>query len=654
MVAKKTLPEGEERQDTRRQLEGWMSKIVVIIAIACSVFELLSLTILTGDPWAMEAALLAFIFPLGFLMYGPSKEKMHRKRVPIEGIVLSLLGISTCVYIIPNILALDLRLLTWPTKVDIAMGAISTILVLELTRRIYGPILPSFAIAFILYGYFGKYIPGVLGHPGNSVTKIISFCYSTNGVYGVAVYVTWAYIYIYMLFGSFLLVTGAGQFLIDVANSLSGWARGGPAKVAVIASGLFGTLSGSGVANVVTTGQFTIPMMKKTGYKPHFAGAVEAVASTGGSLMPPVMGTGAFLMAEILGIPYWEIVKAAILPAILYYSCIFFQVDLEAVKAKLKGMARADLPNLRNVFMDVGYLVIPIVVLVYELGVVQASISRSAIISIVVLLIVSTLKRKTRITLSKFVKAMSGAGIEAVGVALGCACIGIVIGIIGMTGLGIKITSLIVNLAGGNLFLTLVFASITAIILGMGMPTLPAYIVAAAIAAPAAIKLGVPPLAAHLFVFYYSIISGVTPPVAMCAYAAAAIAGSDPLKTALAGSRLAIVAYVVPFLFVYYAALLMRGSTVEILWAFITATIGCACLAMSIEGYFYTGNIKWNPAQRILFLPSSFFLMTPGLRTDIIGFALFLSVFFSHRECREYIKSALNKVKATRIKSILN
>jgi TRAP-type uncharacterized transport system fused permease subunit len=223
-----------------------------------------------------------------------------------------------------------------------------------------------------------------------------------------------------------------------------------------------------------------------------------------------------------------------------------------------------------------------------------------------------------------------------------------------MTGLGIKITSLIINLAGGNVFLTLVFASITAIILGMGMPTLPAYIIAAAIAAPAAIKLGVPPLAAHLFVFYYSIISGVTPPVAMCAYAGAALAGSDPLKTALTGSRLAIVAYVVPFLFTYFGALLMQGPTVEILWAFITATIGCACLAMSIEGYFYAGSIKWDPIRRILLLPTSFFLMTPGLQTDIIGFAILSLVLLSHRACREYVRSGLSKVKATWEKSIPN
>jgi TRAP transporter 4TM/12TM fusion protein len=442
---------------------------------------------------------------------------------------------------------------------------------------------------------------------------------TTEGIFGVPLGVSASYIYLFIFLTAMLEKSGMGQFLLDLAMALMGRYTGGPAKTAVLASGLMGTLSGSAVANVAGTGTFTIPLMKANGYKPHFAGAVEACASSGGQLMPPIMGAAAFIIAEFLGIPYIAVVIAALAPALLYYLGVMMGVHFEAARLGLVGLPKERLPQLKAVLKEGWPLLLPLIVLVYFLGVLQYTPVRSAFYAIVVMFVVSYFKRSTYITPARLVEGIRAAGRNILTVALACAAAGLVIGSINLTGLGLKLSAFIIELSGGNLLLALVLTMIISLVMGMGLPTTAAYIVVGTMAAPALIKMGLPDIAAHLFVFYFAIISAITPPVALAAYAAAGIAKDDPMRIGFTALRLGLAAFIVPFMFAYSPRLVAIGTPAEILWSVFTACVGVVALAAGVIGYCV------KPAsvfERVLFGAGAILLIHGGLLTDALGFIL--------------------------------
>jgi TRAP transporter 4TM/12TM fusion protein len=561
-----------------------------------------------------------FALTLIFLLYPPSKKMSKERLFPLD-IILALLALSTGIYYLIEFERITTRIMFVDpvTNLDILFGTITIILVLEATRRTVGPPLTALAIAFLAYLFLSPLLPGVLYFRGLSVKEIIEFQFlTTDALYGIPVGVSATYIFLFILFAAFLQQTGVGKFFMDLAFALTGRSRGGPAKAAVVGSSLMGTLMGSGSGNVAATGVFTIPLMKKAGYKPHFAGAVEAVASTGGQIMPPVMGSAAFIMAEFTNIPYWNIALAAAIPAILYYIAVFMMVHLEAVKQGLKGMPKEELPNLKQTLKRGIHLFTPLIVVVYLLSN-GYSPNTAALWALVSTVVVSLFRKDTRITPRKFVNALIEGAKMATFVAAACAAAGIVLGVIIYSGLGLRLTSIMVNAAGGNLLLTLIFVAIGSLILGMGMGTNAVYVTVAALMVPALILMKVPLLAAHMFAFYFGCVSLFTPPVATAAFVAAGLAGAGALRTGFTATRLGIVAFIVPFMFVYGPSLLLLGSPVEIISSFATASIGVCALAMGLQGYAIS---KIGIPERILFFIAAVSLMHPDLMTDVIGLGL--------------------------------
>lgn len=502
---------------------------------------------------------------------------------------------------------------------DIAFGVVATVVVLETARRSIGPVLSGLAAGFLMYGLFGHLIPGILGHRFYSVNRIVAFLYTgTEGIYGTAMDVSAKYVALFVLFGALLEAFGGGQLFVDIAYSLTGKMRGGPAKAAVVSSALMGTMSGSAVANVVTTGAFTIPLMKKNGYKATVAGAVEAVASTGGQIMPPVMGAAAFLMAEMTGIRYSEIMMAALIPAFFYFFSIFMMVDLEAAKENIRVADDEEIKPLGQILKTRGYLLAPLVLLIFMIfkGY-SAILSASYAILLIVVTDLIFNKERRRIP-RKFVGAVGKGMKSVVGVASACACSGIVVGIISLTGIGAKFSSLMLNMAGDNIMIALLLTMVASLILGCGLPTTAAYMVLATLAVPALIKMSVPLLAAHLFVLYFGSISTITPPVALSAYAGAALAGANPNKVGFTAFRFGIVAFIVPYMFVYQPSLLMQGSIAQILWTLVTGTFGVVILAVGVQGYW---KARCGAAERLLALTGGLMMIDPTFVTDIAGAA---------------------------------
>src|SRR5512139_1563971 len=460
------------------------------------------------------------------------------------------------------------------------IGAIGTLLTLEAARRIVGLPIVVIASTFLVYAYLGPYFPGFLTHRGYSVERIVSHMYfTTEGILGIPLGVSATFIFLFILFGAFLEKTGIGKLFIDIANAIAGWAAGGPAKVAVITSALEGTVSGSSVANTVGSGSFTIPMMKKLGYRPEFAGAVEASASTGGQIMPPVMGAAAFLMAEFIGIPYIDIAKAAAIPACLYFAGIFIEVHFEAKRCGLKGKAWDQIPRTWTVLKERGHLFVPLIAIIYILTE-GCTPSRAALVGLVLSVVAGAIKKATRMSVPEIFNALEAGARGALGVAIACATAGIIVGVVTLTGLGLKMANGLVELAGGNLLFTLFFTMITSLILGMGVPTTANYIITSTIAAPALIQLGVHPLAAHLFVFYFGIIADITPPVALAAFAGAGIAKADPMKTGITATKLAIGAFITPYIFVYNPSMLW----IDVTWYGFIQTLITSVTGMSLIG----------------------------------------------------------------------
>ena len=523
--------------------------------------------------------------------------------------------------------------------VDVILGTILVVMLLVFTWRVVGPALPIISILCLIYAMVGPYLPeGLgLGHRGYSWSRIIELMYKgVNGIFGTSLGVSSIYVAIFIIFAALLESSGAGDVFIRLTQSLLGGFRGGPAKVAVVASGLFGTISGSAVANVVGTGSFTIPLMKKSGFRPEFAGAVETAASSGGQLMPPVMGAAAFIMADIIG-SYNEVVIAAIIPAILYYVALFMMIDLESLKHRLLGQPRSELPNFWRVLVAGWYLLLPLILLMFLLVVVRYSPQKSAFVSICLLaalciaivpafafvlkkffpgMDVSSIKREKVSTFLGHI-ANSSKGMPAIALTTGTA--GIVVGILMLTGIGYKLSSILVEISGGSVYILLFLTMVVSVILGMGLPTSGAYILLATLIVPALEDLGVAKIAAHFFVFYFGIMANVTPPVAIAAYTAAGIAGADSMKTGFIAWRLSLAGFLLPFLFCLNPALLGKGDPGEIALAIITATIGAFALACALQRYF-KGNLSW-PMTIALFIGAVLMLM-PGLQSDVIGCVL--------------------------------
>ena len=634
-LAEEVLKKYDSDADTM-QYKGIMAKIVSAIAITFSVFQLYTATFGVLDAQLQRAVHLGFGLALVYLLY-PSRKSWSRTRVHPLDVVLAILGAASPAYIVLEYKELVLRSGTVTTP-DLVIGLLGILLVVEATRRVVGIPMVTVVLCFIAYAFAGPYMPGVLAHRGLTLNQLVGHLYfTTEGIFGIPLGVSSTFIFLFILFGAYLESTGLGKFFIDLANSIAGWASGGPAKVAVLSSGLMGTVSGSSVANVVGTGSLTIPMMKKLGYHKNFAGAVEAAASTGGQLMPPVMGAAAFLMAEFVGVPYIDIVKAAVVPALLYFTGVWLGVHFEAKRSNLKGLPREQLPKFGRLFIERGHLALPLVVIVYLL-VSGYTPMRAALVAIVLSIVCSALRKSTRMKPIEIVRGLDKGARNVLSVLVACASAGIVIGVVTKTGVGLKLASGLLTLSGGLLLPTLFFTMITAIVLGMGVPTTANYVITSTIAAPAIIQMGVPVLAAHMFVFYFGIIADVTPPVALAAFAGAGIAGGNALRTGINASKLAIAAFIIPYMFVLSPVILMIDATAgTLILTTITAIIGMVALSSALIGYLADTCRLY---ERLLLIAGGLMMIKPGMMTDLAGFALFAVVLLSQWKRRKAVQVA--------------
>ncbi|MBP1924507.1 TRAP transporter 4TM/12TM fusion protein [Sedimentibacter acidaminivorans] len=580
-----------------RTLSGISNNIVTIILLCFSLFQLYTAIFLGMEPMILRSIHLAFGLSLVFLLYPASKNWPKDKIHPID-IITAVIAVVVCLYVVVFYKDLVYRA-GMITTMDMFIGLLAVLLVLEAARRVIGMPMVIISVIFIAYAFLGPYIPGRLAHRGVDLNNFAQHLFfTTEGIMGLPIGVSSTFIFMFLLFGAYLEKTGMGEFFINLANAINGSSPGGPAKVAVISSGCMGTLSGSSVANVVGTGSFTIPMMKRLGYKSEFAGAVEATASTGGQLMPPIMGAAAFLMAEITNTPYFTIIKAAAIPALLYYFGVWAGVHFEAKKLNLLGLPKDQIPKLSHVMKTRGHLIIPIVVVMYLL--IQGfSPIRAALGAIVATLVCSSFSKDTRMTFKDIVDGLIKGARNALTVVAACACAGIIIGVVTQTGLGLKMGSVLVGIAQGKLFLTLFFTMITSIILGIGVPTTANYVITSTIAAPALLMLGVDIIPAHMFVFYFGIIADITPPVCLAAVAASGIAKSEPMKTGVQATRLAIAAFLIPYIFVNSPRMLMINSTPLLLvFDIATSLIGITCVAAALTGFL---KAHMNLVERFLF-----------------------------------------------------
>ena len=562
---------------------------------------------------------LALIMGLVFLIYPLKKGK----KIGWGGLLFSILGfisIGYVAYFYEDIINRQATI----TEFDLIFGLSAIFLLVEATRRTNSWALVILAGVFVIYAFYGQIMPDVIAHRGYGLEELIYYMFlSTEGIFGTAIGVSATYIYLFIFFGAILQKSGMGEFFNDISLALLGNYSGGPAKVSVVGSGLMGTINGSAIANVVTTGAFTIPLMKRIGLKGEFAGAVEAVSSVGGYLMPPVMASTAFIMAEFLKVPYFEILKAAIIPAILYYLAIILMVHFHVKKRNIKGLPKSELPNLKDVIKKRGFLIIPIFILI-ALLIKGYTPLFAAFYSIVAAIIVSFFSKETRMGWKDIIDASVIAAKNTVSVAIACAIVGVIMGIATLTGLGLTAASAVVKLGAGSLFLTLFFTMIASIILGMGLPSIPTYILTATMAAPALIQLGILPISAHLFVFYFGSLANITPPVALAAFAAAGIAGSSPTKTGLAAMKLALAGFLIPFIFVYSPSMLLQDTQwYEALRVFLTGIFGVLSLSFAIEGF---GLAKANWLERLVALITAILLITTQWYTDIIGIIILLTI----------------------------
>lgn len=614
-----TLEQLSEEGYAARKPEGLFKTLFYAIGVFMAIFHIWFLGYSTMEPWMLFYYHLGFGFVLAFLLY-PFSAKSNRSLPTLVDCLLIILALACCAYAILDMDELIYRIGVDPTNTDILFGVGVVGLVLEMTRRTNGWILPIIAMVFILYGLFGNYLPYSLGgHRGYSFARLITYLTGMEGILSTPLATSASFVFLFFLFSSFLASSGAGQFFIDFAMGLCGGTRGGPAKVAVVGSALFGTISGNSCANVVASGTFTIPMMIRTGYTPCFAAAVEAVASTGGQMTPPILGAAAFIIAELTGTPYLTVALATVIPALLYFISVFYMIDLEACKKGLTGMSRSELPNVKKIVVSQGHLVLPIFVLMFVLIVLNASVIKAAIWAIYSTILCTFLRRSTWLTPERFISGFADGARQAVGLISACATAGIIIGVLNMTGTGLKFAGAIIAFSGGILPIALVLTMGSALILGMGLPTAAAYLICAAVVVPALTGLEVAPLTAHLFIFYFACLSAITPPVALAAFTAAFLAKDKPMAVAITAVRLGIVAFIVPFMFVFAPTLLWQGSALEIIGTLISALAGVILLGSGIQGVALAHLL--NPAQRAICLVGALALIQPGLITDMVGLA---------------------------------
>jgi TRAP transporter 4TM/12TM fusion protein len=615
-----------ESQTNRRDLKSILRWVVSGIAVLMSLFHLYTAGFGVLGDLNQRAAHLMFTFVLIFLAYSASPTS--RSRLALLDVGLAVLGAVAAGYLLFNYeYVVSRELYITPIKPWEWVLAIATVLlVLEAARRTNGWPLVIVAAAFLVYAFVGPYLPGLLSHRGVPPSKLVDQLYLTvEGIFGIALAVSSTFVFLFILFGAFLEKSGTGEFFIDLSKAMVGNMRGGPAKMAVVASGMFGTISGSAVANVVTTGTFTIPLMRRLGYTKDFSGAVEAVASTGGQFMPPVMGAAAFVMAEFSGVPYLKVCIHAAIPAVLYYLAVGMMVHLEACKLGIQGLPRAELPRLGRTLAFGWHLFLPLIGIVYFLMRGYTPLL-AGFYAVLLTIVISMVRKATRMNPRKVYAALEAGALSALPVAAACAAAGIVIGVVNLTGLGLRFSSLIINLSGGSLLVALVLTMFASLILGMGLPTTPAYVIQAALAVPALVNLGVPIIAAHLFCLYFAVISAITPPVALAAYAGASISGGNAMTTGFIATRLGLAAYIIPYMFVYGPALLTIGEPLNVLLAAATALVGVVGLAAAAEGWLLGRMAVW---ERLLTLGSALLLIKPGWMTDLAGLILFGGVALS-------------------------
>lgn len=619
-----------DKEQAYRQHGCWRQYITVIVSILFVAFQLYAS--LSGRVTAqiLRATHLAFVQLLAFLLFPPTK-KSPRNKLPWYDIVLGLIGSACWMYVVINFQDLARRTGAFLPQ-DIIVGVIGILVLMESCRRIVGIPILIIASAFILYAFLGAYLPGFLNHRGYKLDRITAHLfYNTEGIMGVPLGACSTFIFLFILFGALLEKTGIGQFFIDTCNAIAGSASGGPAKVAVLTSALLGTVSGSSVSNTVGSGSFTIPMMKRLGYKSEFAGAVEAAASTGGQLMPPIMGAAAFLMAESLGLPYITIVKASIIPALLYFAGIFITVHLEAHKLGLKGLPREQLPKILPLLLKKGYMILPLVIIVVYLCMGRTAVYAAfmgiaccMLIGLITSIVDVLAGRQASFGVKDLLEVTTAAARNIISVAIACAMAGIIIGIVTLTGIGLKFGAGLISISGGIAIITLVLTMISSIILGMGAPTTANYLITSTITAGAIIGLGFQPLAAHMFAFYFGIIADITPPVALAAIAGAAIAKGKPIKTAFNATKLAIGAFIIPYVFVFNPQMLMIDTSfLSALPIAVTALIGMFGISAALEGYAFRNS---SIIERILFAAAGIMCILPNSFTDFIGIFLLIGL----------------------------
>lgn len=614
--------------ERKREYKNLPARLITIAAVTASCYHLLYAYFHPFFALDHRAIHWLSMSVLLFTLYPFSQKRSPLKRMSFPDVVLMIVSVAICVWIFINSTVILNRAGTFG-RMDVVMSVILVLIVLEAARRAAGMAVPLIAVVFIGYSLFGPYLPDALAHKGYSIQRLCTYLsLSTDGIFGIPIGVSANFILLFILYGALLRKTGAGEFFTDVAFALTGWTRGGPAKAAVVSSTFFGMISGSSVANTVTTGTFTIPLMKRTGYPAHFAGGVEAASSTMGQIMPPIMGAAAFIMAEFLSVPYYKVCIAAAIPATLAFFSTFMQVHFRAVSMGLVGLPRNELPKIGAAFAAGWHHLFSIFLLIAFL-MQDFSPERAVFWAILATIFTSFLMTLVRgeslkVFATLIVEGLEEGAVGAVEVAAACAAAGIIIGSITMTGLGIKFSSMIVDASMGHLYLALPFTMIACLFLGMGVPTTAQYVIISSLVAPALVQMGVLPMAAHLFILYFGTRADITPPVALAAYAGAGIARSDPWKTGLAAFQLGIAGFIIPFMFIYAPELLFVGSLWKILPALLTAILGVVCLAAAVQRCMLV-TATWY--ETLLLLVTSFLLIKPGLRTDLIGAVLFLIVF---------------------------
>ncbi len=593
------------------------------LGLFMSLFHIWVLTVHPIDPWyfrtlhVVMGGLMLFLLVPGWR--GAGKTSPH----PVDYVFMLML-VAPAVYIFSVFGEWIYRVGVVPTGWDFFFSVLFVAAVWEMARRATGWPLALLCLAFVLYGHFGNHMPGLFYHKGYSWPRMMTYLFSLDGILSLPIQASAHYIYLFVLFGAFVDASGAGRFFVDFARCLAGRARGGPAKVSIVSSAMIGTASGSSVANVVVDGVFNIPLMKASGFRAHISAAVEAMNSSGGQIVPPVMGAGAFLMAEILHVPYAEVALAAVIPAMLYFGSAYWMIDFYAARAGLRGMTREELPVFGKIMRERGYLLIPIVVLLVCLMVLMYSPYRSALYGIVALIAASWMSRETRMGFKPIVETLAKGAKGAMEIISTCAAAGIIVGVLTQTGLGQKFAMIIFSYSQGNLFLALVFTMVIAIVLGMGMPTTAAYAISASVLAPALVQqFHVFPIAAHLFIFYFACLSALTPPVALASFAAAAIAGARPWQVGWQSMRFALAGFLIPFMFVYGPAMVLEGTRTEIALVVATGLLGTLALASSIQGWLLA---RMNGVERVFMLGAALALIKPGWITDMVGLTIVAAI----------------------------